>query len=142
MSIPSGARNGHGFDLTLALLALAYLLIFSAFPLVYNIVMSFQEVDMFSLAALWRPFVGLTNYLALFANPDFWPIMLHTAIFVALYGDCPRSGWASVIGSTSGVPYTSLVDVWTRRRTPARRTPSRTFNVPRTFVSTNDSAAT
>jgi multiple sugar transport system permease protein len=83
LSILRSVRDGRGFDATLALLALAYLLVFSAFPLVYNILMSFQEVDMFSLASLIRPFVGLANYATLFANPDFWPIMGNTAIFVA-----------------------------------------------------------
>ncbi|MBN9024244.1 carbohydrate ABC transporter permease [Kaistia nematophila] len=77
-------RDGRGFDGVLALLALAYLLVFSAFPLVYNIAMSFQEVDMFSLASLIRPFVGLANYHTLFSNPDFWPIMWNTAVFVGL----------------------------------------------------------
>jgi len=77
-------RDGHGFDATLALLALAYLLVFSAFPLVYNILMSFQEVDMFSLASLVRPFVGLANYKSLFASPDFWPVIWNTVVFVGL----------------------------------------------------------
>ncbi|MCX5494988.1 sugar ABC transporter permease [Kaistia dalseonensis] len=83
-SIFRSAHDGRGFDIALALLALAYLLVFSAFPLVYNILMSFQEVDMFSLASLSRPFVGLANYMTLFANPDFWPIMGNTALFVVL----------------------------------------------------------
>lgn len=77
-------RDGRGFDSLLALLALAYLLILSAFPLVYNVVMSFQEVDMFSLASLVRPFVGLANYKTLFASPDFLPILLNTILFVVL----------------------------------------------------------
>jgi len=79
-----GLRDGHGFDALLALLALVYLLTFSAFPLIYNIVMSFQEVDMFSMADLVRPFVGLANYKTLFASPDFWPILRNTALFVLL----------------------------------------------------------
>ena len=77
-------RDGRGFDVALAALALAYLLVFSAFPLVYNVAMSFQEVDMFSLGDLIRPFVGLANYRALFATPEFWSIMGNTALFVSL----------------------------------------------------------
>ena len=55
-------RDGRGFDGLLVALALGYLLVFSAFPLVYNVVMSLQEVDLFSLASFDRPFVGLQNY--------------------------------------------------------------------------------
>lgn len=77
-------RDGQGFDALLALLALAYLLAFSAFPLLYNILMSFQSVDMFSLADVIRPFVGLANYRALFQSPDLWPILGNTVIFVSL----------------------------------------------------------
>lgn len=37
---------------------------------------------MFSLGTLWRPFVGLRNYRELFAQPETWPILANTAIFV------------------------------------------------------------
>lgn len=61
---------------------MVFLLVFSGLPLVYNILMSFQEVDLFSLGEIIRPFVGLDNYRALLAMPEFWPIMWNTFIFV------------------------------------------------------------
>ncbi|SEF13414.1 carbohydrate ABC transporter membrane protein 1, CUT1 family [Rhizobiales bacterium GAS191] len=75
---------GRGFRALLVWMALAYLIAFSAFPLIYNIVISFQEIDLFSLADLRRPFVGLANYKALFARPEFWPIAWNTVLFVVL----------------------------------------------------------
>jgi hypothetical protein len=66
---------------------------------------------------------------------------LSAAILLALYGDWPFNACRSVIGSVSGVPYTSLVEVCTSRAQPCRRTASSTLSVPRTLVSTNDSGA-
>ena len=40
------------------------------------------------------------------------------------------------MGTVRAVPYTSLVEVWTTRRTPRSRAAQSTFSVPVTFVST------
>ncbi|MBL4811884.1 MAG: sugar ABC transporter permease [Rhodobacteraceae bacterium] len=74
--------DGKGFDLILVGAALIFLFLFSGLPLLYNILMSFQEVDMFSLGKFFRPFVGLDNYRALLSQPAFWPIMWNTIVFV------------------------------------------------------------
>ncbi|MDR3515490.1 MAG: sugar ABC transporter permease [Azospirillaceae bacterium] len=76
-------RDGDGFEAALVLAAIGYLLVFAAFPLVYNIVMSFQEVDMFSLASFDRPFRGLDNYRDLIQRPEAWEILRNTIIFVS-----------------------------------------------------------
>lgn len=78
----SSTIDGRGFDIALVALPLAFLLALSGIPLLYNVLMSFQEVDMFSLGTLWRPFVGLRNYRELFAQPETWPILANTAVFV------------------------------------------------------------
>jgi multiple sugar transport system permease protein len=77
-------RSGRGFRTLLVSLALGYLVLFSAFPLLYNVVISFQDIDLFSLADLRKPFVGFANYQALFARPEFWPILWNTVLFVTL----------------------------------------------------------
>ena len=79
----SSLIDGRGFDIALVALPLAFLLMLSGLPLLYNVLMSFQEVDMFSLGTFWRPFVGLKNYTDLFAQPETWPILANTGIFVA-----------------------------------------------------------
>jgi multiple sugar transport system permease protein len=77
-------RDGDGFEAALVLAAVGYLLIFAAFPLIYNIVMSFQVVDMFSLATFDRPFRGLANYLDVFRRPEAAEVLKNTVIFVVL----------------------------------------------------------
>lgn len=78
----SSIIDGKGFDILLVALPLAFLLALSGLPLLYNVVMSFQEVDMFSLGSLVRPFVGFRNYVELFSQPETLPILANTAIFV------------------------------------------------------------
>ncbi|WP_448954946.1 carbohydrate ABC transporter permease [Labrys neptuniae] len=80
--IYSSLRDGRGFDIVLVALPLCFLLLMAGLPLLYNVVMSFQEVDMFSLGTLSRPFVGLRNYHTLFSQPETLPILYNTLIFV------------------------------------------------------------
>jgi len=75
-------RDGRGFDIGLVSVPLIFLFAMAGLPLLYNIVMSFQEVDMFSLGTFARPFVGFKNYITLFSQPETWPILGNTAIFV------------------------------------------------------------
>ncbi|MBW4022602.1 MAG: sugar ABC transporter permease [Proteobacteria bacterium] len=77
-------RDGRGFDITLVTLALAYLFVFAALPMLYTVVMSLQKIDMFTLGTLNRPFVGLRNYERVLHMPQAWRIARNTGIFVAL----------------------------------------------------------
>lgn len=74
--------DGIGFDIALVTLSLAFLLALAGVPLLYNVLMSFQQVDMFSLGSLIRPWAGLDNYRAILAQPEFGLVMRNTAIFV------------------------------------------------------------
>lgn len=78
----SSLRDGKGFDIVLVAVPLAFLLVFSGLPLIYNVVMSFQAVDMFSLGTFNRPWVGFRNYVEVFSLPATWPIMRNTVVFV------------------------------------------------------------
>ncbi|WP_331376937.1 carbohydrate ABC transporter permease [Sinorhizobium chiapasense] len=80
--ILSSVTDGKGFDIGLVVLPLGFLFVMSGLPLVYNVVMSFQEVDMFSLGSFARPFVGFRNYIDLFSQPETRPILFNTALFV------------------------------------------------------------
>ena len=80
--ILSSITDGRGFDIGLVAFPLGFLFLMSGLPLIYNLVMSFQEVDMFSLGTFVRPFVGFKNYVALFSQPQTWPIIGNTALFV------------------------------------------------------------
>jgi multiple sugar transport system permease protein len=49
--------------------ALFYMLMMIGYPIVYNIILSFQDVSAYNLAAgMERPFIGLENYRTVFAN--------------------------------------------------------------------------
>ena len=80
--ILSSIIDGKGFDIVLVALPLTFLLTLSGLPLIYNVLMSFQQVDLFSLGTFSRPFVGFKNYKDLFAQPETWPIFANTAMFV------------------------------------------------------------
>lgn len=77
-------RDGTGMQILLIWAGMIYLIIFSAFPLFYNVIMSFQTVDLFSIASFDRPFVGLQNYVAIFNDSSFGPIFRNTLIFVSV----------------------------------------------------------
>jgi multiple sugar transport system permease protein len=77
-------RDGRSFDVTLVTLALAYLFVFAALPMLYTILMSVQKIDMFTLGTLARPFVGLRNYIHVLSMPVAWRVAENTAIFVIL----------------------------------------------------------
>jgi len=59
-----------------------YLAVFIGYPVVYNLVMSFQEVNVGNLRSMNRPFVGLANYAKLLDDPLFWQVTRNTAVFV------------------------------------------------------------
>ncbi|UVC07254.1 sugar ABC transporter permease [Rhizobium sp. TH2] len=80
--ILSSITDGRGFDIGLVAFPLGFLFLMSGLPLIYNVVMSFQEVDMFSLGTFARPFVGFKNYVTLFSQRETWPILGNTALFV------------------------------------------------------------
>ncbi|WP_163263842.1 carbohydrate ABC transporter permease [Chelativorans alearense] len=77
-------RDARGLDAVLVWLALGYLGVFSAFPLVYNVVISLQTVDLFSLASFERPFVGLQNYREVLGDPVAGTVLWNTIQFVVL----------------------------------------------------------
>jgi multiple sugar transport system permease protein len=62
--------------------ALVYLLVFIGYPFAYNLLMSFQEVQLGNLASTWRPFAGLDNYREVTGDPLFWRVVGNTIVFV------------------------------------------------------------
>ncbi|SHI33884.1 carbohydrate ABC transporter permease [Wenxinia saemankumensis] len=80
--ILSSLTDGKGFDLLLVGITLIFLILLAGLPLVYNVLLSFQEVDMFNLAAFSRPWAGLDNYREIVSQPEFGLVMRNTGIFV------------------------------------------------------------
>jgi len=63
-------------------LPIAYLLAFVGFPIVYNVVMSFQEVNLGNLVDFIRPFTGLDNYREVLQDPSFRKVFANSLLFV------------------------------------------------------------
>jgi len=59
-----------------------YLAVFIGYPVLYNLVMSVQQVNVGNLRSMDRPFVGLSNYAKLVDDPLFWTVTRNTTLFV------------------------------------------------------------
>ncbi len=67
--------------LLFALPALIYMLIFVGYPILNNIILSFQDVTASNLVNGERTFVGLQNYIEIFHDEVFWKALANTLIF-------------------------------------------------------------
>ncbi len=61
--------------------AAIFVLVFYLYPIINNIVMSFQRYTARSFVTGEAPFIGLGNFERLFSNPDFKVAMLNTVVF-------------------------------------------------------------
>jgi multiple sugar transport system permease protein len=61
-----------------------YLLTFVGFPVVYNLIMSVQDVNLGNISELLRPFVGFDNYRQVIADPTFQKVFVNSLIFVGV----------------------------------------------------------
>jgi multiple sugar transport system permease protein len=64
-------------------LPVGYLLVMVGFPIVYNLMMSVQDVTLGNIASLARPYVGLDNYAEALADPAFRWVFLNSIVFVS-----------------------------------------------------------
>jgi len=76
-------RGRHFLLHAFLLLPLLFLMALIGFPIVYNLLMSVQEVNIGNLADLARPFVGLDNYAQVLADPAFRKVALNSLVFVS-----------------------------------------------------------
>ena len=62
--------------------ALIYMLVLIGYPIIYNIVLSFQDVSVFNLGAgAEKPFVGLQNYRSVLTNETMGPAIRNTFVY-------------------------------------------------------------
>lgn len=61
--------------------AVVYMLIFIGYPIVYNWIVSFQDVTAMTLGSSTRDFIGFTNYKAVFADVTFRKALIHTFLY-------------------------------------------------------------
>ena len=70
-------REAYGFILP----AFCYMLLVLGYPLVYNVILSFKNVDVKNLTKGGSVFVGLQNYIDLFQNDTFILVLRNTFVF-------------------------------------------------------------
>ncbi|MCI8416261.1 MAG: sugar ABC transporter permease [Lachnospiraceae bacterium] len=58
-----------------------YIIFFVAYPIFYNVIMSFQDVTASTLLKTDKEFVGLLNYTTIFSNPKIVGSIVNTLIF-------------------------------------------------------------
>lgn len=80
-AIVSGRRRRRLYQWLFVIPALAYLLAFFGYPLVRNILMSFQEFTPTTYFTGEAPFNGLENWRAVFANDLFGSALWQTVLF-------------------------------------------------------------
>ena len=61
--------------------AFFYMLLVLGYPLIYNVVLSFKDVNVKNLTKGGSVFVGFQNYIDLFQNDTFLLVMRNTFIF-------------------------------------------------------------
>lgn len=70
------------FDISLMMIPLVFLFIFSGIPIIYTFLLSFQEVDVTKINQFFHEFVGFYNYIEIFEDFDFWLITKNTVVFL------------------------------------------------------------
>ena len=73
----STRTSGRAFGWTLVAPAVFLLLLVGLFPLLYSLIVSFQQITMTDVDT---SFAGLVNYRQLFADTRLWQSLLHTAL--------------------------------------------------------------
>jgi multiple sugar transport system permease protein len=61
--------------------ALAFLVAFIGYPIVYNLILSFQKVDVMNIKSAVKPFIGLDNYREIFSENVLPTSVLNTLFF-------------------------------------------------------------
>ena len=61
--------------------AVVYMLIFIGYPIIYNWIVSFQDVTAMTLGSDARDFLGFANYRAVFADATFRKALVHTFVY-------------------------------------------------------------
>ena len=77
-----GSRRETIEGLCFVLPGLIYMLAMIGYPILYNIVLSFQDVSVFNIkAGQDRPFIGVENYRLIFANDTMLPALSNTFLY-------------------------------------------------------------
>lgn len=74
-------RKKERIGYTYILPALIFMLIFVGYPIIYNIIISFQKVDLMALNTGIKEYVGLSNYKEILSSPLFYKALYNTFVY-------------------------------------------------------------
>lgn len=74
-------RKKEKIGYTYILPALIFMLIFVGYPIIYNIIISFQKVDLMALNTGIKEYVGLSNYKEILSSPLFYKALYNTFVY-------------------------------------------------------------
>jgi multiple sugar transport system permease protein len=72
-----GETSGYIFILP----ALIFMIIFIGYPIIYNLILSFQNVNVFTFSDKNKPLIGFENFISLFKNSILNLTILNTLIY-------------------------------------------------------------
>ena len=64
--------------------AVLFMIFFVGYPIIYNIIISFQDVNLMSLNTGIKPFVGIKNYIIVLSNPVFYKALFNTLFYTTV----------------------------------------------------------
>lgn len=73
--------KNEGYFLLFLIPSLFFIILFAIYPIIYNIDISFQNLNVFTLNLGEKIYIGFQNYINIFHNPDFIPVLVNTIIF-------------------------------------------------------------
>lgn len=75
-------RKGEGYIYILP--ALLFMLVFIFYPIIYNLILSLQDVTVITLLSPHKEFVGLKNYIDIFKQGEFWNALFLNCVFTVV----------------------------------------------------------
>lgn len=75
-------RKGEGYIYVLP--ALLFMLVFIFYPIIYNLILSLQDVTVVTLLSPHKEFVGLRNYIDVFKQREFWNALFLNCVFTVV----------------------------------------------------------
>jgi multiple sugar transport system permease protein len=74
-------KGDRGAGYLWVLPALAFMIAFIGYPLAYNLVLSFQKVDVMNIKTVGKPFIGIGNYREIFSGDVLSTSLTNTLLF-------------------------------------------------------------
>ncbi|MEI0532207.1 sugar ABC transporter permease [Brachyspira pilosicoli] len=72
------------YEMLFVIPALVYMLIFVGYPIIYNVVLSFQDTTLMNIGAASKKFIGFENYKTIFSSPVIFITIKNTLFYTIM----------------------------------------------------------